>query len=466
MRREKMREKQLELLIRQGEGYNLEFKESFSDNIGKDICAFANTNGGKLLVGISDGGEIKGVRITNKLKSQICDIARNFDPRFEVFLEEVGNILVIDVPEGRNKPYSVTGRFYLRNGPNSQQLTREEIREFFISEGLIHFDEKINPEFNLDEDFSEEAYKTFLRLSKISELIDRKDLLENLFLVKGNKLKNAGVLLFCRTIGKFFNHATITCITFQGKERVKILDRKEFDADLYSNFQYAFNYLKEKLNTEYIIRTGGPREEKLELPDEALREALLNATGHRNYFVTTSVFVEIYSDRVEITNPGGLVRGLEKKDLGKKSLPRNSLLFGLLQRMNLVEKAGTGIKRMYEAMKSYRLEPLEIETDRDWFTIIFRRPVESYEERFYGATQKFGESSEKSSEKIFAIIKENSYITARDMAETIGISQRAVEKHIANLKKKGVLKRVGPDRGGYWEVVEGVDKNADSNSTS
>jgi len=66
-----MREKQLELLIRQGEGYNLEFKESFSDNIGKDICAFANTNGGKLLVGISDGGEIKGVRITNKLKSQI-----------------------------------------------------------------------------------------------------------------------------------------------------------------------------------------------------------------------------------------------------------------------------------------------------------------------------------------------------------------------------------------------------------
>jgi len=134
--------------------------------------------------------------------------------------------------------------------------------------------------------------------------------------------------------------------------------------------------------------------------------------------------------------------------------------------MNLVEKAGTGIKRMYEAMKSYRLEPLEIETDRDWFTIIFSRPVESYEERFYGATQKFGESSEKSSEKILAIIKENSYITARDMAERIGISQRAVEKHIANLKKKGVLKRVGPDRGGYWEVVEGVDKNADSNSTS
>lgn len=96
-----------------------------------------------------------------------------------------------------------------------------------------------------------------------------------------------------------------------------------------------------------------------------MREALLNAIGHRDYFVTTSIFVEVYSDRLEITNPGGLVKGLNKRDLGKKSLPRNNLLFGLMQRMNLVEKAGTGIKRMQEAMESYKLELPKIEIDKN-----------------------------------------------------------------------------------------------------
>lgn len=458
-----MNKKELKFLISQGEGYNLEFKESFSNSIAKDICAFANTNGGKILLGVSDDGRIKGIKTTNKLKSQIYDITRNFDPKFEVFLEQVGNVSVINIFEGANKPYSVAGKFYLRNGANSQQLRREEIREFFISEGLIRFDEKLT-EFNLEEDFSEESYKNFLSLSKISELIDKKDLLQNLSLIKENRLKNAGILLFCKKVTKFFNHATVTCLTFQGKERLKILDRKEFDANLYSNFQNAFNYLKEKLNTEYIIRGGGPREERLELPEEALREALLNAIGHRDYFVTTSVFVEIYSDRVEITNPGGLVKGLEEEDLGKKSLPRNNLLFGLLQRMGLVEKAGTGIKRMREAMRSYKIEPLQIETNSNWFTIIFRRPEESYEERFFGKAREklvegLVEGLVENQRKILTLIGKNPSISKKEMAESIGISTTAIDKNIASLKKKGILKRVGPDRGGHWEILEGGVKN-------
>ena len=142
-----MNKKELNFLISQGEGYNIEFKESFSNSIAKDICAFANTNGGKILLGVSDDGRINGIKTTNKLKSQIYDITRNFDPKFEVFLEQVGNVSVINVFEGANKPYSAAGKFYLRNGPNSQQLKREEIRDFFISEGLIRFDEKLT-EFN------------------------------------------------------------------------------------------------------------------------------------------------------------------------------------------------------------------------------------------------------------------------------------------------------------------------------
>ena len=175
--------KELKSRIDQGEGYNLEFKESFSDTIAKDICAFANALGGKILLGITDDKEIKGINLSNTLRSRIIDIARNFNPRFEVELEEINNNLIINVPDGRNKPYSVGGKFYLRIGPNSQQLERDEIRDLFINEGLVHFDEKINPVFDLEKDFNKEAYKKFLHLSKISGLIDEKDLLEKLVFI-------------------------------------------------------------------------------------------------------------------------------------------------------------------------------------------------------------------------------------------------------------------------------------------
>lgn len=344
---------EIKFLISQGEGYNLEFKESFSKSIAREICAFANANGGKILLGVTDNGEIKGISITNSLRSRIQDIARNFDPPLGVAIRCVDNVVVIDIPEGVNRPYSTNGKFYLRYGANSQQLGRDEIRKFFQVEGLVLFDEKPNPDFDLERDFDNDKFDIFLEKAKLSPVLKKQDILENLYLLKDGCLKNAGVLLFSNKITKFFLQATMTCVLYQGTTKYKILDKKEFDEDLYSNFKNAIVYLQSKLNTEFIIK-GGPREERLELPEEALREALLNAIAHRDYFVSgANILVETYSDRVEITNPGGLVSGMAKKDLGKKSLSRNNLLFGLMQRMELVEKVGSGIVRMKNAMKEY-----------------------------------------------------------------------------------------------------------------
>lgn len=103
---------------------------------------------------------------------------------------------------------------------------------------------------------------------------------------------------------------------------------------------------------------------------------------------------------------------------------------------------------MQEAMKEYRLERPEIETNRDWFTIVFKRPEESYEKRVYTPSQK-------SSQKILELAKESPEITIKELSDKLKISDRAVKKHIANLKKKGLLKRIGPDKGGYWGVVGG-----------
>ena len=368
-----MKSKDIGSLLSHGEGLNVEFKESLDKSIGKEICAFANGNGGKILLGVTDDGTIKGASISNKLKSEIQNYARNIDPQPIINISSVENILIIDVPEGKNKPYSANGRFYLRIGTNCQQLKRDEVSDLFKEEGLVRFDESFNNKFDVKNDFNHSAFKFFLEQAKISHFLKRENILKNMMLIEKGRIRNAGVLLFCRDIKNFFIQGTISCFLYRGNDKYKILDQKEFSADLYSNYQNAMTYLQSHLNTEYIIK-GGPRKERLELPEEALREAILNAIAHRDYFSTSNIHVNIFKNRVVVINPGGLIGKLTVKDLYEKSIPRNPLLFDLMQRMELAEKAGSGLIRMRKAMRAYKLSVPRIKADKHWFSIYFIRP--------------------------------------------------------------------------------------------
>src|SRR3989344_6492602 len=111
-----MKKEELMELTKIGEGYNLEFKEKFNASIGKEICAFANASGGKIILGVKDNEEVIGANISNNESSQIQDIARNMDPSLEVSVDKIENLIVINIPEGNKKPYSINGHFYLRTG--------------------------------------------------------------------------------------------------------------------------------------------------------------------------------------------------------------------------------------------------------------------------------------------------------------------------------------------------------------
>jgi len=134
-----MDKKELEFILQKGEGFKIEYKESFGKSIAKEIVAFVNAQGGKIFLGINDKGKIKGINVTNKLKSQIQDLANHCDPQAKIKLEIFRDIIVIDIPEGKDKPYKCSSGFYLRQGASSQKMTRDEIREFFNKEGKIFF---------------------------------------------------------------------------------------------------------------------------------------------------------------------------------------------------------------------------------------------------------------------------------------------------------------------------------------
>ncbi len=446
-----MASKLIEFLLRQGEGFDLEFKVSFSSSLSREICAFANANGGKILIGVDDSGKVIGTKYTNRLRSQIQDLARNLDPPVYIETSTIGNVVVLNVPEGKNKPYSVNGKFYLRHGSNTQQMKRNEIRDFFRSEGLILFDEILNNEFDIDRDFDESKYSEFIKLLRIQNILNKLETLENLNLYKHDCMTNAGVLLFAKDITRFFPQATITCVLFQGESKYKILDKREFSRDIYSNFHDAFVYLQSKLNTEYIIKDG-PRVERLELPEDALREALLNSIAHRDYFVSgANILVEMFSNRVEITNPGGLIKGMTISDLGKKSLSRNRLLFGIMQRMGLVEKVGSGIKRMQNSVREFKLPELVFNVDDNWFTIIFYRGVVPPQKPPQLPPQKMLSGLE---EKVLHEIEMDNRISSRKIAENLNISLDTVKEYLKKLKNKGVLLHEGPARGGYWVIID------------
>ena len=353
-------------LIALGEGFTTEFKRSMPSDLGREICAFANATGGVILIGVDDAGGVVGVSEHNRLKSQVQSVARSADPPVAVEVGSEGDVLCVTVPEQHGKPYSFGGRFFIREGATCQQMSRDEIRDFFFQEGLIRVDETPCNTFDTSAEVTPVRWAEFAERTGIDSGLDPIAVLENLHLVRDSKMTHAGAWLMADDITRHTLQASVTCAVFRGSAKTHILDRKEFKGNLYTIYREVMAYFQAKLNSA-LIPHGQGREERLELPESALREAVVNAIAHRDYRSTATVQVYIFQDRVEIVTPGGLPAGMREEDLGSKSVPRNPLLFSMLYRMKLVEQIGSGIRRIREPA---------IEVSPDWLTVTFPRSVE------------------------------------------------------------------------------------------
>jgi len=443
-----MNKDELMKLIETGEGYTIEFKESLNSSIGKDICAFANASGGKIILGVKDDGTIKGYKLSNADRSKIIDIAKNMEPRFYVNVEQVDDLAVIHVPEGKEKPYFVNGHCYIRQGASSILLRRNDILEFFQRENLIQFDKKANKDFDIERDFNERAFQEFVERAGIPKGLSKEHILRNLNLLTNGTINNAGVLFFCKDLKKFFLNAGIVVVLYRSTNKSDIMDIKEFYDDFVTNYENVMKYVLLFLNKNIEIK-GIKRQEKLEIPEEALREAIINAMVHRDYFIQGRVQIDIYPDRLEISNPGKLL--FDKSELGKVSVARNPILFDLAHRLGYIEKVGSGIQRIRKLVPNVKFE-----ITSDWFRVIFPRTVEKSEKWSEKWSDRWSEKWSELSERqrqILKLIIENPKISRAKLSEILGINPSAVQKHLEKLKSLGLIKRVGPDKGGYWEVL-------------
>jgi ATP-dependent DNA helicase RecG len=445
----------VKLLVREGEGLTTELKQRYTSKIDEDIVAFANAKGGTLLLGVRDDGTIVGEKLTNDLKARINSLARNCKPGIRVEAAQVGDVVAVEVPEGTEKPYSCGSGYFRRLSGNTQKMSHDELRIMFAENEPLSFEERTVKGFTFD-DISKAKIRAFTREADIR--IGRTsvpDFLRSLKVADESQVKIAGVLFFAKDIFKHLHHAEMTLLAFKGTDRLHIYDRLDVRDDLLTQHREAVAFLEKHLNIRTEIK-GFDRKDIYEIPLEVLREAVVNALMHRDYSIRgTQVFVEIYDDRVEIVNPGGLPKGLSVQELGTVSVRRNEIVADLFSRMHMVERTGMGIQKMKEAMVAAGLREPTFKADGFFRAVLHRSPDLALKK---GASEKTSEQmSEKTSEKtprrILSALAKHPQATIADLARAMGVSDRTIERNLKRLQEEGRLRRVGPDKGGHWEVL-------------
>ena len=370
-----MKQAELDILLSEGEGSMLEFKERLSSSFARELVALAKAAGGKILLGVSDNGTLKGIPDSNELRARIQSIARNCDPPVKLLLERVGKVTVVTVRESDAKPVQCSDGFFWRQGAVTQKLSPDEIRDFFQSEGTVRFDFSLNARFRYPEDFDQDKFNAWLRDSRINPTASVEDVLVNIDVAERSggrlRMRNAGALFVARDVLSHFPQAYVTCLLARGTEKTEILDRKDFAGGAVADIEDSLRFIERNIRTAYRIERLR-REEIPEYPMAALREAVTNAVMHRDWFNEgANVFVEIYYDRIEISNPGGLPKGLTPAELGSRSVRRNPLIADLLHRIGFIEKAGTGILRMRDEARRHGSPAPEFRAN-GFFTAVFR----------------------------------------------------------------------------------------------
>ncbi len=404
---------------------------------------------GELYFGIDRDGTIIGQTVTeNTIREISKTISDNLEPKIfpkinEVILE--GKSCVHVEFSGEDVPYYAYGRAYVRVGDEDKKISPQELEHFIVrkNKDKLRWDVEICVKAKL-KDIDEEKIKVFVETAGL-KYDSVKSSLEKLGLMKEGKLLNTAVLLFGKHPEDFFPNAKLRCAVF-GETTATTIDMQDFVGDMFTLIEKAERYILENIHIGMRLE-GLRRVDVPEIDRAAFREAIINAFCHRDYHEYDSVNIAIFKNRLEIRSPGGLYGGLtiEKIKIKEVSRRRNELIAEMLHRIHFVERWGRGISLI-----------LSKEPDADFEVVagifITRFKRKGIEKGVEGLAERLVEGLVENQKKILKFIAENPRISKREMAEKLGISTTAVDKNINTLKKRGLLKRSGGAKGGYWEL--------------
>ncbi|MCD8055009.1 MAG: putative DNA binding domain-containing protein [Lachnospiraceae bacterium] len=435
------------MILRENE--TTELKAIVTDDLKKEIIAFANSHGGRIYIGIRDDGTVLGVADLDGTALQISNMIRDaIKPDLTMFIHyetlkiEEKTVVSIDIQQGTERPYYIAKKglrpegVYVRQGYSAAPATSTAIRHMIKETDGDHFEEMRSLEQELTFQTTAEEFagrKLAFGLPQMRTLgITSQD----------GVYTNLGLLLSDQCVH------TIKAAVFEGTTQNEFKDRKEFTGSLLKQMNDVYEYIDFR-NPVHSTFDKLRRIDQRSIPEVAVREALLNLLIHREYAFRASALISIYSDRIEFISVGGLVSGVTQNDVMMGiSVCRNMNLANVFYRLELIEAYGTGIRKIMNAYEGTGVTP-QIETSDNAFKIILPSLTAPHEVKPLTYASEPQESKE---EKLILSLQRQGTIRRKDAESLLGESQSSCGRLLKRLTGSGKIVREGNGKNTFYRL--------------
>lgn len=409
---------------------DLEFKLDISNSFLKTVSAYANYGDGKIIFGVDDNGKTVGIddpintclAIENKINDSIDPV-----PEYNLKINR-DNTITLSVREGLGKPYFYHSKVYMRNDSATVEVDRLRLNRLILEGKNIGFEELTYKGQDLSFDYLKTELEQRLNISSFSL-----DILKTLELYTDKYGYNNAAGLFADTnvfpgidslrIGENIN------IMQDREQYVSISILKQYD-EIISKFRkyYAYDKIEGIERRRYEL-----------IPEAAFREVIANALVHRDWDIDANINVAMYADKIEVTSPGGLPKGMTEEAYlnGGISIPRNPIVANIFLRFNLLERFGTGIRRINECYRDSELKPI-FKVFQNMIQVIL--PV-------LNNTSNLSED-----EALIVKLLKNSTMTSMQLAKETGFGRTKTIELLNKLKDKGLVKIEGRGRSTHYSL--------------
>lgn len=477
------------------ESSNIEYKTSFNDELIETLTAFANTTGGKVLLGVkNDGSPVNNFTIGDESIQQWLNEIKNktqpaIIPDVDILDYKNNEIIEFRIPEFPVKPVACRGRYFKRVKNSNHQLSSSEISDLYMQTMQYSWDSYpymgagiIDLNFDKIDVFIEKVNKE----GRFQLPTNPEQALKKLRMIDKGLPTNAAMILFSKEnllhnvhIGRFKTPSFIIAD--------KMINGNLYDV-LEESMQTIIGHLK------FAFEITGRTTKRTEIPEyplDAIREVLLNCLVHRDYRNPSDIQIKIFDQEIIFYNPGGLYGNINEEELHTdvyRASTRNKQLAEAFYLTHDIEKYGSGFIRVRKAIEKYPTMTFSfrnlVDAFETRFSYIDQKISTEYDDRGSNVTNDVTYASEKVTNKvtnvtdgtskvtdgvtdgtskvtykvtenqklILQILKNNNTTTTVDLSSTLGISVRKIKENIKKMKNLGLLERIGPAKGGYWKV--------------
>jgi len=428
------------------------------------ISAILNKHGhGKIFFGLKNNGTPSPFTIND---STLRDVSRKI---FEAIRPQIFPIIdtvtiagceIIEVAfKGSEAPYSAFGKYYIRTADEDRELTPSELRKVMVGKEYEDNWEDLSSKDTIDDVDEQTLHKFYVSATECGRLpdigTDKVQLLAKLGVLNGKQLTNAGRYLFSAN-----KPIVLKMAVFATDHKITFLDIVREEGNIFQLIDAAVNYIirnirwSVKLSDDGIHRTETP-----EIPIDALREAIINSFAHARYDIAVQHEIDIFSNRISIINPGTFANSFEPKDFATRDLHsylRNETIARTLYLCKDVETFGSGIRKIYALCQEADVNVSYTNGESDFTFELSRidRNSVSDDGSTNGSTNgTINDTISDVEANILSWLKENPHLTVNDLVEQSGKSPRMVSRYLSSLKRKGLVKREGANKTGFWKVI-------------